>query len=238
MENGNLFTALSLAQGEMKAATKDTKGSEHLGGKKYADLSSCWEAIREPFAKHGLCVIQIPSADGPKVTVKTILAHKSGESVSGELTMTSEGSTPQKIGSAITYARRYGLCAIAGISPEDDDGAAASERQQQPATRQSKPPVSQPRSAEPKPDAKPLPSGVQEILAEMHDKFSSLEVFGKLKKELTRKLGVKDGEKAYYGTLGKHGVEHADEFKSLKPTHACAAELIEMVDALEGPPQV
>ena len=235
--SGSLFAAMAEVQGELKPALKDVTGQVGQQKTKYADLASCWESCRAALTKHGICVIQIPAADGPKVTVRTILGHKSGQKIEGELTMTSAGGTPQQIGSAITYARRYGLCAMVGIAPEDDDGAAASERGQQPAGRQSNKPVSAPRS-EPKPPAKPLSGGVQEILAEMTDKFSSLDVFKKLKSELVRQLGVKDGEKAYYGTLGKHGVEHADEFKSLKPTHACAAELIEFVDALSGPPVV
>ncbi len=226
--HGDLFGAMSAVQGEMKAALKDVTGQVGQQKTKYADLASCWESCRAALAKHGVAVIQIPSADGPKVTVRTILGHKGGQQIAGDLTMTATGGTPQQIGSAITYARRYGLCAMVGIAPEDDDGHAASERPQSAPARQTRPTPPRPAAA-----TKPLTGDVQEIISTMVDKFSSLDVFKRLKAELIRKLGVEKGGQAYYGVLGKHGVEHADEFKSSKPTQACAAELIEMVEALQ-----
>jgi hypothetical protein len=76
-----------------------------------------------------LAVIQIPCGlpDGT-VTVKTILCHKSGESIEGVLTMRPVKNDPQGIGSTITYARRYALAAFVGVAPvgEDDDGNAGS----------------------------------------------------------------------------------------------------------------
>lgn len=127
VELNELFTALAMAQGEGIAALKDTLGQIGQSQKKYADLASCWEACRAPLAKHGLCVVQVPSSDGPKVTVDTWLGHKSGQFMSCSFSMTSTVMTPQGLGSALTYARRYSLCAMVGISPEDDDGAAASQ---------------------------------------------------------------------------------------------------------------
>jgi hypothetical protein len=121
----HLVTALAKAQAEMTGAAKD-KTNPHFKSA-YADLASVWDACRGPLSKHGLAVIQHASADGPLVSVETVLAHSSGQWVSSTLTMTAQQNTPQGIGSCITYARRYALSSIVGIAPEDDDGNAASQ---------------------------------------------------------------------------------------------------------------
>lgn len=121
----NLAAALSAAQGEIEGAVKG-KTNPHFKSA-YADLASVWEACRAPLSKHKLSIVQPVSASGPQVTVTTILLHASGEWISADLTMTAQQSTPQAIGSCITYARRYALAAMVGIAPEDDDGNAASQ---------------------------------------------------------------------------------------------------------------
>lgn len=121
-----LVAALAKAQGEMEAAAK-ANINPHFKSK-YADLASVWDACRGPLSKNGLAVLQPVSADGASVTVTTILAHSSGEWISESLTMTAQQNTPQGVGSAITYGRRYGLSSMVGIAPDDDDGNAASAR--------------------------------------------------------------------------------------------------------------
>ena len=121
-----LVSALAKAQGEIAGALKDSENPHFRS--KYADLASTWDACRQPLAKHELAVLQPVSANGPHVTVTTILAHSSGEWISEALTLTAQQNTPQGVGSAITYGRRYGLAAMVGIAPEDDDGNAASQR--------------------------------------------------------------------------------------------------------------
>lgn len=117
--------ALAKAQGVMAGASKD-KTNPHFKSA-YADLASVWDACREALSVNGLAVLQPASADGPAVTVNTILLHSSGEWFSEALTMTAQQNTPQGIGSCITYARRYALASMVGIAPEDDDGNAASQ---------------------------------------------------------------------------------------------------------------
>jgi hypothetical protein len=56
----------------------------------------------------------------------TILRHVSGEAIETEYPVLADYSSPQKIGSAMTYARRYSLMALVGVAPEDDDGNEAS----------------------------------------------------------------------------------------------------------------
>ena len=129
-ENKNeLFTALSKAQGEFEVVTKNQKNP--FFNSKYLTLAELINAIRKPLSENGLCVIQFPMVtkedNSVYVTVKTIIAHTSGEKIENELTMPiSTGqkiSDSQAIGSGITYARRYALQSIVGISAhEDDDG--------------------------------------------------------------------------------------------------------------------
>jgi hypothetical protein len=210
-----LYTALSAAQGEMKGAAKDTKGSEHLGSKKYADLASCWESIREPFSKHGLCVIQLTHVDGPRVTIRTILAHKSGQSIDSELTMTAEGSTPQKIGSAITYARRYGLCPIAGISPEDDDGAEASGRTEpQKGSRES-----QQRAARQLIEDGEKRTEAALAATKPNGAAKKSTDFDTLKKFKTARTTL--GDVDYYRILKMHGADHANEIADPEQAVKC-----------------
>jgi hypothetical protein len=120
-----LAAGLAKAQGEIEGASKD-KTNPHFKSS-YADLASVWDACREPLSKNGLAVMQPSFADGPRVTVTTILVHSSGEFIEVDLTMTAAQNTPQGIGSCITYARRYALASLVGVAPEDDDGNAASQ---------------------------------------------------------------------------------------------------------------
>jgi hypothetical protein len=100
--------------------------------RKYADLSSVWDAIRLPLTSNSLAITQTMAnhnIDG--VTIETTLMHASGEYISGSLYIKPEKNTPQGLGSAITYGRRYALMGIVGIAPEDDDGERAMARRRE-----------------------------------------------------------------------------------------------------------
>jgi hypothetical protein len=120
-----MAAAMAKAQGEITGASKD-KTNPHFK-QSYADLASVWDACRGALAKNAIAVFQSPSAQGPKVTMTTLLAHSSGEWIESDLEMTAGQNTPQGIGSCITYARRYALASMVGVAPEDDDGNAASQ---------------------------------------------------------------------------------------------------------------
>lgn len=120
----SLALALSKAQSEIKGALKDSNNPFFKS--KYADLSSVWDACRGPLTKNELAIVQTIAGDSDNVIVTTMLVHSSGEWVKDSLTMVPVKKDPQGAGSAITYARRYALAAIAGVTPEDDDGNAAS----------------------------------------------------------------------------------------------------------------
>lgn len=121
-----LGKALVKAQSEIRGAIKDSNNPFFKS--KYADLESCWEAIRDPLTRNGLSVVQtFDVVDGHSV-LETTLIHVSGEWMSGRLILSPVKQDPQSVGSAITYARRYALAAIVGLIQIDDDGEAAHGR--------------------------------------------------------------------------------------------------------------
>lgn len=96
-------------------AVRTDKGSYSF---KYASYAVIIKAIREHMHKNGLSFSQLVEPDG---AVTTILMHDSGEYLQSSLRIQPRSNSPQEIGSAITYSRRYTLSAILGISTEDDD---------------------------------------------------------------------------------------------------------------------
>jgi hypothetical protein len=118
-----LATALAKAQRAIKHAEK-SQTNPHFG-KKYATLADVIDACREPLADNDLSYVQKVSSAQGVVIVETVLMHKSGQSIAATLTMPARNDA-QGIGSALTYARRYGLSAMVGVAPdEDDDGNGA-----------------------------------------------------------------------------------------------------------------
>lgn len=124
-----LASALSKAQGDMKAAIKSNDNPFFKS--KYADLSSVWDACRDALSSNGLSVTQIPRMakidNESKFCLETTLLHLSGEWMSGLYPINPVKNDPQGTGSAITYARRYALAAMVGVAQADDDGKGASK---------------------------------------------------------------------------------------------------------------
>jgi hypothetical protein len=118
-----IYKALSKAQGTMKGAVKDSTNPHFKS--RYADLESVIDAIRSAFTANGLSFFQSVSEDGLRLI--TTIAHESGETISGSVPLIIGKNDMQGVGSAISYARRYSLAALAGISQTDDDGNAACE---------------------------------------------------------------------------------------------------------------
>lgn len=117
---GALGEALAKAQAEVEGASKDS-ANPHFRSK-YASLAAVIDACRAALSKNSIAVVQAPSAKGSEVTVSTILMHASGEWIEASLTASARDASPQSVGSAVTYLRRYGLMSMVGIAPEDDDG--------------------------------------------------------------------------------------------------------------------
>ena len=122
MTIGELAGALSRAQGEFETITAEKTGQLGHRKYKYADFASTVTAVRPILAKHGLAVVQRPlETDGQLVKLETLLTHKSGEWIASTLCIQSVNTTAQGIGSALTYARRYGYSSMLGLVTDDDD---------------------------------------------------------------------------------------------------------------------
>jgi ERF superfamily len=121
---GKLAEALCKVQAEITGAKK-TSINPHFKSR-YADLTEVWNACREPLAENGLCVIQTNEPSDRGVCLRTTLIHTSGEWIDGIIDLPAVKQDAQGYGSAQTYARRYALASMVGITAEDDDGQAAS----------------------------------------------------------------------------------------------------------------
>jgi hypothetical protein len=137
-----LATALAKAQGVMEGAKKDA--ANPFFKSRYADLESVWNACRLALTANGLSVVQGMNDQG---FLSTRLLHSSGQWLEGFTPVKAKDDSPQALGSALTYARRYGLAAIAGIHQTDDDAEAAQGRPSAPQRR----------------DFSPRPEGVDEV---------------------------------------------------------------------------
>ena len=120
---GALAAALAKAQGRMTNAAKDSINPHFKS--RYADLASIWSACREALSANEIAIVQLPAVDGSTVTVTTVLLHSSDEWMLAEISAAAANATPQSIGSALTYLRRYGLAAMVGVAPDDDDADTA-----------------------------------------------------------------------------------------------------------------
>ena len=122
-----LAAALAKAQAVIEGALKDRENPA-FRGTRYADLGSCWDAIRGPLTANGLSVVQLPMRGEGCVEVETILLHASGQWISGTFAIPVIKADAHGVMSATTYARRGALMAIAGIAPVDDDGNGATDK--------------------------------------------------------------------------------------------------------------
>ena len=123
---GEIAKALAAAQATMQNATLN-KVNPHYRSK-YADLAAIRDAAIPALAKQEIAVTQMVDTDDGGAVLHTMLTHSSGEWFSSTYPLPPMIDNPQKMGSALTYARRYSLAAMVGISAEEDDDAnAASE---------------------------------------------------------------------------------------------------------------
>lgn len=118
-----ICTALNKFQNEV-SNPKNTEANSFFKSK-YAPLDVVINTVKPTLTKHGLSVFQNVSGDGEKVNVTTMISHISGEWIESDiLTLSNQDnkgvSMAQAAGISITYARRYQLSAMLGISSEDD----------------------------------------------------------------------------------------------------------------------
>src|SRR5829696_7253157 len=128
---GAIAPALANAQAELANPEKSLVGvirsqqpHEVDRSFRYASLSSGLDLVRKSLGRHEIATVQTTSIDGEAglIRLTTVLAHSSGEWVSSEWPVCPIGETasPQRMGAALTYARRYALFTLVGIAGEDD----------------------------------------------------------------------------------------------------------------------
>ena len=111
--------AKALALALPKIANPGKDGKSHHG--KYATLAAILDHVRPVLAEHGLAVMQPIEAEG----VRTMIVHESGGVYDAGTYPVGQFPNPQAQGSAISYARRYGLMSVLGIAGTEDDGNTA-----------------------------------------------------------------------------------------------------------------
>lgn len=131
-EIGAFAEALCKAQGSMGFAEKDSVNPHFRS--RYPSLAACWDACRRPLADNGLSVTQGFDRIGDDLIVWTLLLHASGQWIETRCSTTPRDFSPQSIGSAVSYMKRYQLAAIVGLAADDDDGEAAQHQRARPAT--------------------------------------------------------------------------------------------------------
>lgn len=144
-ENINdLAKALATAQSAMKVAPFN-KTNPHFKNK-YADLTAVIDAVRKPLNDNNIAFTQTTELRDGAFCLVTRLLHSSGQWLSGEYILPANVS-PQQLGSALTYAKRYSLAAIVGISSDEDDDAEGARKEGQVAQmpKRENPHVTQPR---------------------------------------------------------------------------------------------
>jgi ERF superfamily len=128
---GALASALAKAQAELvnpeKSLTATIRAAAPGEGQRsfrYAPLSSGLDIVRKTLGQHEIATVQTTAIDQASgiVNLTTVLAHASGEWIASDWPVCpiAEIASPQRMGAALTYARRYALFTLVGIAGEDD----------------------------------------------------------------------------------------------------------------------
>ena len=161
---GTIAAALAKAQAELTNPEKSLVATirspfPREGDRtfRYAPLSSGLDIVRKCLGRHEIATIQTTAIDKDAglLRLTTMLAHSSGEWISSEwpVCAIADMASAQRMGAALTYARRYALFTLVGIAGEDDLDAPDLDAV-------SKPAVELPRSDPPK------QSNAQAVVAE------------------------------------------------------------------------
>ena len=128
---GAIAAALAKAQGELANPEKSLIATirspfPREGDRtfRYASLASGLDIVRKSLGQHGIATLQTTAIDNEagQIRLTTLLAHESGEWIASDWPVCpiSQTNTPQLMGAALSYARRYALFALVGIAGEDD----------------------------------------------------------------------------------------------------------------------
>lgn len=135
-----LAAALARFQADMpavhKGETADTGNYRH----RYADLADVVGVVLPALAKQGLSwTVTTEYGEGQPFALRALLMHTSGDMIEASYPLPQTNNN-HALGSAITYGRRYLLCAMTGVAPDDDDDGQAAARAAADAPPQQQPP--------------------------------------------------------------------------------------------------
>jgi ERF superfamily len=147
---GTIAAALAKAQAQLvnpeKSLVATIRFDEASGSERsfrYAPLSSGLDIVRKTLSQYEIATVQTTSIDETAgiVRLNTVLAHASGEWIGSDWPVCSIGeiAAPHRMGAALTYARRYALFTLVGITGEDDLDAPDLNTPTAPASRAEQP---------------------------------------------------------------------------------------------------
>jgi pyruvate/2-oxoglutarate dehydrogenase complex dihydrolipoamide acyltransferase (E2) component len=259
IRNEKITAALINVQAEIEGAKKAST-NPHLQTK-YADLLAVWDAVRGPLSENGLHLLQSAATEfldrggvfATIVRVTSKLTHVSGEFYASDLCMPVPNATPQGIGSAISYAKRYAMSALLGIpSIADEEGRKCdddAETAQGRGTTRSKPspqpeqkkrteanaaPAKKPAAASakaPAPSApkeeEPTPPSEEGLRLDRAARFKKLIAVMAVKIEVKRGDGTVYNEKERRGFLVQEAQKIAAEFFKVPTANEVPADKFE-----------
>ena len=112
----SIYKKLLEVQKEVGAISKDSKNPFFKS--KYFDINKLIEVVNPVLSDKGIVLLQ-PIQDNKVQSV--LVDSESGDSVKSELELPNL-TDPQKVGSCISYYRRYTLSSLLGLQAEDQDG--------------------------------------------------------------------------------------------------------------------
>ena len=126
--------ASALGQGPGRAGQPGEVADRHhprAGGQARASAASAMprsssglDIVRKTLGQHEIATVQTTAIDPAAglVNLTTMLAHASGEWIASDWPVCpiADMASPQRMGAALTYARRYALFTLVGIAGEDD----------------------------------------------------------------------------------------------------------------------
>lgn len=136
----DLLRAMRAVQAALEPLAKDAVNPHFQS--RYTSLGAITEALRPALAEHELVWMTFPCRDEHgQPALRYVLAHApSGEQLEDTMPLLLGQAHMQGMGSALTYARRYCLCAVFNVvGDDDDDGAAASSPASPPAAEAPRP---------------------------------------------------------------------------------------------------
>lgn len=123
----HLYAAIHAAQAKIETVRKNGENPHFKS--KYATLDEIWESVKKPLNDAGLIVLcAVYTANGERLLTTRLIHAETGEETACTFPIMAANNSPQAIGSAMTYARRYTLTALLEIvtgDGADDDGEAA-----------------------------------------------------------------------------------------------------------------